>query len=128
MLDEAQARRLARAICADVLLYNGAATKAAPEQRAALLAEPVQEGRALFASRVAPEHQFVFDQAVDELIARPHGVELRALLTKQPAIVGQPMPRIGAPIAESSSAMPVVIAVAVLLLLTAAALVFFLVA
>ena len=103
-----------------MLLYNEAAKNAPLEQRAGMLAEPVKEGRELFAARAAPTHLSIFDQTVEELIARPLGLELRALLSK-PVVGAPPPPRIGAPMAESSSATPVIIGVMLLMLAAAAA-------
>lgn len=122
--DEAQARRLARAICSDVLLYNGAVKDAPREQRAGLLAEPLHEGRALFTARVAPSLLFIFDQTVEELIARPMEVDLRTLSATPaptPAPASRPLPpSLGAPVTEAKSSVPLAVAAVVLLALAAA--------
>ncbi len=69
IVDEQQARRLARAIVSDIALYNEETLLAATSPRDAL-AEPIAEGRALFMSRVAPQLEGLFDQAVDSLLER----------------------------------------------------------
>jgi hypothetical protein len=58
------ARRLARAISADILLY--------PREEIAKggdISEAIAEGRALFASRVAPANRGIFEETVPELPA-----------------------------------------------------------
>lgn len=63
--DPDKARRLARAICADIVLYEGARVRAAVRaERAESLQRPVAEGRALYVSRVTPELYDLFDEAL----------------------------------------------------------------
>jgi hypothetical protein len=76
--DEDKARRLARAICADVMLYNAAVKDAPQHERAGLIAGPIAEGRALFVSRVSPRLAGLFEQEVAALIAGPLGIQLAA--------------------------------------------------
>ena len=66
MIDDPQAaRRLARAISSDVVLYNGDAVRAAPPaDRATILREPVSEARQLYISRVIPELLPIFDEEI----------------------------------------------------------------
>ena len=59
--DPAQAERLARAILDDITLYNEARVVASRDLTGDLAAE-IDEGRALFRSRVAPELHRVFDE------------------------------------------------------------------
>jgi hypothetical protein len=68
--DEIGARRLARAIVEDMVLYGGEGALGSPEQLA--------EGRKLFAERVSPELVRILD---DEIAARTGGRPL------EPAIV-----------------------------------------
>ena len=69
--DPERARRLARAICADVALYNVEAAKAAaPADRAQLLREPVNEARGLYQSRVVPDLHPIFEEEIAELCQR----------------------------------------------------------
>lgn len=117
--DEDKAQRLARAICADVMLYNGAAKDAPRDQRRALIAAPVQEGRALFASRASPRLAHVFEEAVAELVSGPLGIEAPgagarvASPARAPTSIDPPSP-------EGSSSNKLVIVVAVLLVIAAA--------
>lgn len=69
--DPAHARRLARAICSDVGLYNGEAVRAAPQAaRAGILQEPIFEARELYVSRVVPELLPIFDEEMMQLCER----------------------------------------------------------
>ena len=73
--DPDQARRLARAICSDIRLYNESAIREpwAPDSPRTIAAA-VAEGRRLFATRVDERHSGAFDRALDELgIPRPGG-------------------------------------------------------
>lgn len=88
--DENQARRLARAICSDVLLYNAAAKDAPLGERVALLTGPVNEGRELFRARVTGRLAGLFEREVDTLICTPMGLNLGALNAAPP---GPPEPR-----------------------------------
>jgi hypothetical protein len=71
------ARRLARAIASDILLYNHDAAKQARATGVApaSLTAAIEEGRELFRQRVVPEHGAVYDQAIEDLVlqkrARP---------------------------------------------------------
>lgn len=66
--DPDQARRLARAICADIRLYNEAAIREpTAADSARTLAEAIAEGRKLFATRVDERHASAFDGALDAL-------------------------------------------------------------
>ncbi len=68
--DPDQARRLARAICSDIKLYNETALLAvAAAERARILADPVAEGYGLFVSRVSPPHHGVFEDAACAMYA-----------------------------------------------------------
>lgn len=113
--DEDKARRLARAICADVMLYNPAVKDAPVHERAGLIAGPVAEGRALFVSRVSPHLAGLFEQEVAALIAGPLGVQLAASPT---------VPQVAPVVVEAGGSNKVVIVVA--LVIAAAAGAFFL--
>lgn len=63
--EETSARRLARAILADIELYNGEAIAAGKD-----LSEPIEEGRGLYQTRVVPRWHRLFE---DELAQRPFG-------------------------------------------------------
>ena len=65
--DRDKATRLARAIVADIVLYN----KEAITTKAPSLTKEVGEGRALFEARVVPELHGVFDSAVRESLLEP---------------------------------------------------------
>jgi hypothetical protein len=64
------ARRFARAIAADILLYNEDAVMTARDAGAipASLAKEIAEGRALYRARVSPENEAVYEQAIDEIV------------------------------------------------------------
>jgi hypothetical protein len=69
--DPLAARRLARAICADVQLYNGDKIRGvAPADGMPALAEPLREGLRLYVSRVSPELRPLFDEAAREMCER----------------------------------------------------------
>ena len=76
--DEDKARRLARAICADVMLSNAAVKDAPQHERAGLIAGPIAEGRVLFGARVSPRLAGLFEQEAAALVAVPPGVQLAA--------------------------------------------------
>ena len=68
--DDARARRLARAIAADILLYNAEdcdRARASGIPSAALTAA-VDEGRQLFQERVTSTYHGRYDVAVDEVV------------------------------------------------------------
>jgi len=72
------ATRLARAICSDVSLYNEAKIIQGIEQDTFfdLLSDELEEGRALYRSRVAPElyaRTNFYDRAIIDVILRPKG-------------------------------------------------------
>jgi hypothetical protein len=68
--DPSAARRLARAIASDIMLYNDEAVRktraggAMPDS----LAKEIEEGRALYRARVAPENEALYQVAIDELV------------------------------------------------------------
>ncbi len=65
LIDEPDAaRRLARAVCADIRLYN-----AEEIAKGGDLSSAIAEGRTFFAARVTPAHHGVFEEAVRELLA-----------------------------------------------------------
>jgi hypothetical protein len=63
--DEPRSTRLARAILSDISLFNEAAIRTATRDLTEVLVTEIAEGRALFASRVAPEFHGVFDRELD---------------------------------------------------------------
>lgn len=65
---EDAARRLARAIASDLLLYNQEAFQAGAD-----LGKEVEEGRELFRSRVADSLHPVYEQVVVEMFQRARG-------------------------------------------------------
>jgi hypothetical protein len=74
--DPERAERLARAICADLRLYHWDALRRVVESHTfpGEMAEPLEEGRALFDQRVSDELRpmGIFERAVDEvLLANP---------------------------------------------------------
>lgn len=69
--DETRAVRLARAICADIELYNADAIANRSD-----LTEAVTEGAELFRSRVSPELRSVFER---EMASRPFASLVRRL-------------------------------------------------
>jgi hypothetical protein len=77
--DPERAKRLANAICRDIPLYQQAAVSGvAPAERTRLLAEPVREAYALYASRVSAAQLHWLDEAIAtlhaELGAPYHGI------------------------------------------------------
>ena len=72
-----RARRLARAIASDVTLYNEAkiAQGIANDSLFDLIAPEIQEGRALFKSRVTPEMEAMgfYDRAIVDVLLRSKG-------------------------------------------------------
>ena len=70
--DPGRARRLARAIAADIALYNqeevqkARTTGVVPEK----LAGEIEEGRTLFRARVSPEHAALYKDAISEIVLR----------------------------------------------------------
>lgn len=124
--DEGKARRLARAVCADVMLYNASVKDAPLHERATMIAGPVHEGRALYASRVSPALHRVLDEAIAELIAQPLGLEPGALSNRTPAQPLAPAASAAKPLAPPEMVRPdrggvLVLVVAVLILIAAAA-------
>ncbi len=70
------ARQLAQAIARDVYLYNKEAVERAPvHERARVLAEPLADARKLFALRVAEPFLGMLDQALQEIVFNPLGVD-----------------------------------------------------
>ncbi|OQX68830.1 MAG: hypothetical protein B6A08_08340 [Sorangiineae bacterium NIC37A_2] len=71
------ARRLARAIASDLSLYNEEKITKGIEQDTLFeeLAEEIEEGRALFKSRVSPElyGQSFYDRALVDILVRSKG-------------------------------------------------------
>jgi hypothetical protein len=74
---EEAARRLARAIASDISLYNEEkiVRGIAEDTLFEVLAEEIEEGRALFKSRVAPElyAKNFYDRAIIDLVVRAKG-------------------------------------------------------
>ncbi len=73
-----QANRLARAICSDIALYTEEKLVRGLQQDNLfdVLAEEIEEGRALYRSRVAPAlyaKTNFYDRAVVDVIIRPKG-------------------------------------------------------
>jgi len=64
------ARRLARAIASDILLYNDEAVRKARAGGATpdSLDKAIEEGRALYRARVSPENEALYQSAIDELV------------------------------------------------------------
>jgi hypothetical protein len=64
------ARRLARAIASDIILYNDEAVRKARASGAVpeSLAKEIEEGRTLFRERVSPENEALYQPAIDELV------------------------------------------------------------
>ena len=72
------ANRLARAICSDVALYNEEKVVRGLQQDSffELLAEELEEGRALYRSRVVPalyQKTNFYERAIVDVIIRPKG-------------------------------------------------------
>jgi hypothetical protein len=89
--DENKARRLARAVCTDVMLYNPSVKDAPQPERAKLISGPMKEGRELYAARVSPALTWVFDEAVTELVAKPLDIDARAIVDELPAAPHPPV-------------------------------------
>lgn len=74
---EEAARRLARAIASDVSLYNEEKIVRGLEQDSLFdeLNEEIEEGRALYKSRVSPElyHRNFYDRALVDILIRSKG-------------------------------------------------------
>jgi hypothetical protein len=74
---EEAARRLARAIASDVSLYNEEKIVRGLEQDSLFeeLSEEIEEGRALYKSRVSPElyHRNFYDRALVDILIRSKG-------------------------------------------------------
>lgn len=121
--DEDKARRLAKAICADVMLYNAAVKEAPLNERAGLISGPISEGRALYLSRVSPRLAGLFEAEVAASVADPLGVTPASIHTSQaprpPALLAAPV------LPQASGGNGLVIAVAVLLLVASIAAFFF---
>jgi hypothetical protein len=81
--DEAKATRLARAIAADIELYNEAAITAGTD-----LTPQIQEGRELFRSRVVPAFHAVFEDVIGKsrVMQRPPPTTAASPLTSRPTI------------------------------------------
>lgn len=83
IVDRARARRLARAIASDLLLYNGDAIRAGIENDDLFdrLKDEFEEAHAYFAERVAPElaeaENFVDRAIVDVLVTGSRSVRSR---------------------------------------------------
>lgn len=122
MIDDAEkARRLARAICADVMLYNPAVKDAPLGERSGLINGPLLEGRALFLSRVTPALASIFDETVVELVAKPLGILGFAPPTEPPRPVAPVSALLREPAPEQGPSSKLVVAVAILILAIAAA-------
>lgn len=110
--DEEAARRLARAICSDIVLYEGAASMGlAPAERSRALAAPIAEGRELFASKVSGPLSYVFDEAVKELVD-PSGAAGAAMSApaNHPRVERDPAP-------SASAALPLAIGAVLVVLI-----------
>ena len=74
---EEAARRLARAIASDISLYNEAkiVTGLSNDDLFGTLSEEIEEGRALFKSRVAPSlfDKNFYDRAIIDILIRSKG-------------------------------------------------------
>lgn len=111
--DPARAERLARAILADVMLYNDAEITAhSPKVNDAL-----QEGRELYQQRVDPSLFGLFEKAVSESRLAPWGAATGEAY-RAPPFEAPPPPR------ERNTTVPVFVAIVVLAV--AAALMFIL--
>ncbi len=117
--EDDKAKRLAQAICADVMLYNAAVKDAPVDQRRALISGPVQEGRELFASRVSPRLAYLFEEALAELVARPLGIEAPGVVARSVVSPAARPSQLDPPAPESGSSKKLVLVVAVLLVIAA---------
>lgn len=91
--DPERARRLARAICTDVQLYNSV-QGLAPAEGARALAAPLREGLQLYVSRVSPGLRSLFDDAAREMCERvgvPFHPILEATAPSVPVASAMPM-------------------------------------
>lgn len=120
--DEDKARRLAKAICADVMLYNAAVKVAPVDERAGLISQPISEGRALYASRVVPRLAGIFEAEVAESVTGPLGVSASSAVPppRAPTLLAAPV------LPQSSGGNGLIIIVVAVLLLVAAIAAFFL--
>lgn len=130
MIDEEdKARRLAKAICADVMLYHPAAKDAPLDERASLISAPISEGRALYASRVSPQWAGIFEAEVAQLVAAPLGLSPAAIGAAQSprTLPAATLPtRLAEPVRpESGGGTGLIIAIAVLIIGAIAAFFFF---
>ena len=124
--DEDKAHRLAKAICADVMLSNAAVKDAPVNERAGLISEPISEGRALFASRVSPRLAGIFEAEVAASVAVPLGVTASSLSTSTRAAQAQQQSVLAAPVLpQSNGGNGLLIAVVVLIVVAAAGFFFF---
>ncbi len=62
------ARKLARAVCADIRLYNADALAQGGD-----VSDAIAEGRTFFATRVAPAYHGIFENAVQEMLSARAG-------------------------------------------------------
>jgi hypothetical protein len=70
IVDADAARRLARAIASDIVLYNEAAIKKVRVHGVVTeeLRENIIEGLELYCARVSPEHAGLYKPAIDEIV------------------------------------------------------------
>lgn len=119
MIDDAEkAKKLAQAICADIALYNGEVKNAPLAQRAGLIAAPIEEGRALFASRVAPSLGWILDEAIASILTPMLGVEVKS---RPPLAQATAIPALAQPVSESGGSKTWVVVVAIGVIAAAAA-------
>ena len=123
--DEDKAHRLAKAICADVMLSNAAVKDAPANERAGLISEPISEGRALFASRVSPRLAGIFEAEVAASVAVPLGVTASSLSTPTRAQAQQQSVLAAPVLPQSNGGNGLLIAVVVLIVVAAAGFFFF---
>ena len=119
--DEDKARRLARAVCSDVMLYN-AEVKAAPQpERAKLISGPMKEGRELYLARVSPGLGWVFDEVATELVAQPLEIDPRAIVDELPPAPHPPVrtSERAPPVRPERGNLAVLIVAAIILVATA---------
>lgn len=123
MIDDGEkARRLARAICSDVMLYHPEVKDAPVAERSGLIDGPLLEGRALFLSRVVPALASIFDEEVLELVAKPLGITAPVRPPSvAPRSAAPPSALLREPAPEQQSSSKLVLVVALVLLALAAA-------